>query len=190
MKLTNTLYVQNSIEWRAWLEQKHQSVKELWLIFYKTSTGIPTISYDDALDEALCFGWIDSIIQHIDEEKYARKFTPRTNINKWSEANKRRVIRLMRENRMTEAGLSKLPDLSDIDESQPVPRRKELFIPPEIEQAIRSNPQAWENYNRLPPSRRRNYLGWVLSAKRPETIDKRLKEVIDDLAQNKPLGQK
>jgi uncharacterized protein YdeI (YjbR/CyaY-like superfamily) len=190
MKLTNTLYVQNGVEWRAWLEQNHQSVRELWLIFYKAGTGIPSISYDDALDEALCFGWIDSIIQRIDDEKYARKFTPRTNTNKWSEVNKKKIARLIRENRMTEAGLRKIPDLSGFDESAPTPKRSAMVIPPEIEKAIQANPQAWENYSRLAPSQRRNYIGWVLSAKKAETVDKRLKEIIDDLAQNKPLGQK
>jgi len=188
MKLTNTLYLQTGAEWRDWLDQNYQNVKELWLIFYKANTGIPSISYDDALDEALCFGWIDSIIQRIDDEKYARKFTPRTNTNKWSEVNKRKVARLIRENRMTEAGLRKLPDLTGFDENIPAPRQNELVIPPKIEQAMRANPTAWENYNQLAPSMRRNYLGWVLSAKKAETINRRLKEVIDRLAQNKPLG--
>lgn len=190
MKLTNTLYVQNRAEWRAWLEVNHQAVKELCLIFYKAGSGITSISYDDALDEALCFGQFDSIIQRIDEEKYARKFTLRTNTNKWSDVNKRKVVRLIRENRTTEAGLSKIPDLSGFDESVPASQRKELVIPPEIEQVIRANPKAWENFNRLAPSQRRNYLGWVLSAKKAETIERRLKEVIDVLVQNKPLGMK
>jgi uncharacterized protein YdeI (YjbR/CyaY-like superfamily) len=184
------LYVQNRAEWRAWLVQNHQAVKELWLIFYKASSGIPSISYDDALDEALCFGWIDSIIQRIDEEKYARKFTPRTNTNKWSEVNKRKVARLIRENRMTEAGLRKIPDLAGMDENSPAPKRKELTIPAEVEQAIRANPKAWENFNRMPPSQRRNYLGWALSAKKAETVARRLQEVIDLLEQNRPLGMK
>ena len=190
MKLTNTLYVQNNTEWRAWLEQNHQVVKELWLIFYKTGTEKPTISYDDALDEALCFGWIDSIIQSIDDEKYARKFTPRTNTNKWSERNKQKIARLIRENRMTAAGLSKIPNLSGFDESIPAPKPKECKIPPDIEQTMRANPNAWENFNRLAPSQRRNYLDWVLNAKKAETINRRLKEVINCLAQNKPLGLK
>ena len=91
---------------------------------------------------------------------------------------------------LTAAGWSKIPDLSDFDESVPPLKSKELEIPPEIEQAMRTNPNALENFNRLAPSQRRNYLGWVLSANKAETINRRVKEVIDSLAQNKPLGLK
>jgi uncharacterized protein YdeI (YjbR/CyaY-like superfamily) len=111
MEITNSVYAKSSAEWRNWLEINHKIQNEVWLIFYKASTGIPSISYDDALDEALCFGWIDSLIQKIDEEKYARKFTLRKNTRKWSDLNKRRIEKLMQEGRMTQFGLAKIDNL-------------------------------------------------------------------------------
>src|SRR5512146_1433890 len=110
MKMNQTLVAQNRQEWRAWLEQHYQSESEVWLIFSKSHTGQACVSYDDSVEEALCFGWIDSIIQKIDEDTYARKYTPRTNTAKWSDLNKRRVAKLIREGRMTEAGLAKIAE--------------------------------------------------------------------------------
>ncbi len=187
MKLSNTFYAKDLAEWHAWLEQNHASVKETWLIFYKVHTGQPCIDYEDSVQEALCYGWIDSLIQRIDDQTYARKFTPRTNTAKWSDSNQRRVAKLIREGRMTQAGLEKLGDMPvDGAERQARP----FVIPPAIEAQIRANPAAWENFNRLAPSQRRLYIGWATSAKRAETVARRLKEVIEDLEQNKPLGMK
>ncbi len=190
MKLTNTFYAKDLAEWHAWLEEHYASLREIWLIYYKAHTGQPCVDYEDSVQEALCYGWIDSLIQRIDEQTYARKFTPRTNTAKWSESNKKRVAKLIREGRMTAAGLAKLGDLP-VDGSEP-PETKPLpfTIPPEIEQRIRENPDAWENFNKLAPSQRRLYIGWATSARRAETVERRLKEVIDDLEQNKPLGLK
>jgi len=90
MKITKTLYVTTRDEWRSWLEKNHKSEKEIWLIYYKKHTGKPRIPYDDAVEEALCFGWIDSIIKRIDEKKYAQKFSPRKQNSVWSDLNKKR----------------------------------------------------------------------------------------------------
>jgi uncharacterized protein YdeI (YjbR/CyaY-like superfamily) len=190
MKITNTLYAKSCAEWRHWLENNHQNLNEVWLIFYKEHTGKPSISYDDALDEALCYGWIDSIIQKIDEEKYARKFTVRRNIRKWSDSNKRRVERLIKESRMTQLGLEKIDDLKSFDQGPFVNKKPTLQIPPEIENEIKVNLKAWKNYQNLTASKRRNYLGWVMNAKKEETFKRRLKEVISVLEQNKPLELK
>lgn len=191
MKMNQTLVAQNRQEWRAWLEQHYQSESEVWLIFAKSHTGQPCISYDDSVEEALCFGWIDSIIQKIDEDTYARKYTPRTNTAKWSDLNKRRVAKLIREGRMTEAGLEKIAEnASTFSEEAPAPKPKELVIPPYIEQVLREHPQAWENFCRMAPSARRIYIGWISDAKRQETIDRRLQEAIGRLEQNLPLGMK
>lgn len=190
MEIKQSLVLTNPQEWRAWLAQNHASQREVWLIFYKQHTGQPSITYADALDEALCFGWIDSIIQKVDGERYARKFTPRTNTAKWSEVNLRRVAVLVKEGRMTPAGLEKLREAQPIPPEAPRVKPAPFEIPPEVEQALRSNPQAWQNFNKLPPSHRKRYLGWVLSAKRPETLQKRLQEVIDVLEKDQPLGMK
>ncbi len=190
MKLSNTFYARDLAEWRAWLEHNHDSVREVWLIYYKAHTGQPCIDYEDSLQEALCYGWIDSLIQRIDDQTYARKFTPRTNTARWSESNKKRVAALIRAGRMTPAGMAVLGDLPADGAEPPVKKREPFAVPPEIEARIRANPAAWEYFSKLPPSHKRQYIGWATSAKRPETVERRLKEVIEDLEQNKPLGQK
>src|SRR5262244_2502021 len=102
------LYVTNREKWRAWLKKHFQSETEIWLIYYKKHTGRPRISYDHAVEEALCFGWVDSIVKKIDDETFAQKFTPRRDGAKWSALNKRRMLKLIREGRMTESGLAKI----------------------------------------------------------------------------------
>lgn len=195
MKMSNTFYASTVSEWREWLQNHHAADKEVWLIFYKVHTGRPCISYDEALDEALCWGWIDSIIQKIDEDSYGRKFTPRTNTAKWSEVNQRKVARLLREGRMTEAGLSKLGDLTReglaaLESAPKTERPKMLPIPAEVEAGLKANPAAWENFQKMAPSKQRNYIGWITSAKKQETLERRIQEAIQRLEQNLPLGMK
>lgn len=189
MRMPLTFCAKNRQEWRGWLEKNYAGEKEVWLVYYKAGSGKETIPYEDSVEEALCFGWIDSLIQKIDAEKYARKFTPRTNTAKWSDTNRRRLGKVIREGRMTEAGMAKISDPEKILEVLPTSKEK-FEIPMDIEQAIQANPKAWETYNALSPSSRKKYLGWVLSAKKEETVGRRLKEVIELLEQNKPLGMK
>lgn len=106
MKLGKTLYVKNRDGWRRWLEKNHKKETEIWLIYYKKHTGKTTIPYNDAVEEALCFGWIDSIEKRVDEERYAQRFTPRKPRSQWSEMNKERVKRLIKLDKMTPAGLA------------------------------------------------------------------------------------
>ena len=102
------LYVKTSNDWKKWLTKNHNKVEELWLIFYKKGTSKPSIDYETAVEEALCFGWIDSLVKKIDEERYVRKFTPRKNNSVWSESNKKCVKRVIKEGRMTEFGMEKI----------------------------------------------------------------------------------
>jgi uncharacterized protein YdeI (YjbR/CyaY-like superfamily) len=190
MKITLSLLMTSGEEWHQWLAAHSSSEKEAWLIFYKGKDHSPCITYDVALDEALCFGWIDSIIQKIDEESYARKFTPRSNTAKWSTVNKRRVARLIREGRMTPAGLARIDDLTEFREDLTDDRPRLPELPEQVEQGLRRSALAWENFNRLPPSSRRNYVLWLSAAKRPETLEKRLIEAIEKLEKNEPLGMK
>jgi uncharacterized protein YdeI (YjbR/CyaY-like superfamily) len=190
MKISNTFYAKNTEAWHAWLEQNYQTEKEIWLIFYKAQTCQPCIDYESSVEEALCFGWVDSIIQKIDDEKYVRKYTPRINTTNWSDKNKRRVAKLIRQGRMTGAGLAKIDDLAAMMEHQPAPKPKEIIIPPQVEQILREHAQAWENFCNMAPSYRKIYIGWITSAKREETVNKRLAEAIVRLEQNLPLGMK
>jgi uncharacterized protein YdeI (YjbR/CyaY-like superfamily) len=187
-----TLYVANRQEWRAWLKSNYQSQKEIWLIYYKTHTGKPSIAYEDAVEEALCYGWIDSIIKKIDDEKYARKFTPRTNINRWSQANVRRVKKALAEGNMTEAGLAKI--LGEVLDGGGIPSPKkpgnDLKVSPYLKKALTADKIAWVNFNGLAPSHRRDYILWIDSAKKKETRARRIKEALGLLAQDKKLGLK
>jgi len=114
--MTEELYVTNRDDWRAWLKENHSTQKEVWLIYYRKHSGKPSIPYDDSVEEALCFGWVDSIIKKIDSEKFARKFTPRKGKSRWSESNKKRVAKMIREGKMTEVGLARIREAKDCGE--------------------------------------------------------------------------
>ncbi len=192
MEISKTLYVSNRLDWRAWLEANYASEKEVWLVYYKKHVDQPSIPYEHSVEEALCFGWIDSLIKKVDGERYARKFTPRRDGSNWSELNKRRVRKLVAEGRMTQVGLAKvdfpLTEAGDTDQSALA--RPEYVLSEDFEQEIKANQKAWENFQRLPPSHRRNYIGWVMSAKKEETRWRRFAEVLTVLEQGTPLGLK
>jgi len=106
MKIGKTLYVTNRADWRKWLKKNHKKEPEIWLIYFRKSTGKPRIEYSDAVEEALCYGWIDSIEKRIDEERLAQRFTPRRPNSNWSESNKERMKKLIKNGKMTPAGLA------------------------------------------------------------------------------------
>jgi uncharacterized protein YdeI (YjbR/CyaY-like superfamily) len=191
MNISKTLYVTNRDDWRTWLTKNHKTEKEIWLIYYKKHTGIPRISYDEAVEEALCLGWIDSLIQKIDEEKYAQKFTPRTNNNKWSESNINRMKKLIKEGRMTKAGLIKI-DKSELKKKNTKSKliRKEVILPKFLKNILSTNKKALENFEKLAPSYKRLYIGWIIDAKKEDTQLKRLTEAMGLLEKNKKLGMK
>ncbi len=189
MKMKATLDVTSRKKWKAWLEAHHSSATEVWLIIHKKRTGKPSMEYEDAVQEALCYGWIDSLIQRIDDDAYARKFTPRKPGSKWSKPNRDRVASLLKEGRMTRAGLATLEFLhADRPRLQPVvvdDAATRWFA-----NSLRTHSKAFRNYENLAPSYRRLYLRWVMDAKKEETRDRRLREAIALLEQNKRLGQK
>jgi uncharacterized protein YdeI (YjbR/CyaY-like superfamily) len=185
-KSFETVEVRNRPAWREWLEEHHDAVSEIWLVFYKRHTGITTLSYDDAVEEAICFGWIDSLIRKLDEDRYARKFTPRKIDSKWSTINRRRYEEMKSRELLTEAGLARPPTSRSGDAK----RLPATDVPAYIAECLKTEPQAWENFQQLAPSYRRNYIGWIDSAKRPETREKRLQEALELLAAGKKLGLK
>lgn len=158
----------------------------MWLIFHKRHTGQPSIAYEDAVDEALCVGWIDSLIKRLDDARYARKFTPRKPGSRWSTANRKRHARLRASGRLTPAGLK----LTPTDQSGDAPRPSVARIPQYIQQALKSHPAARNYFESLAPSYRRMYIGWIDSAKQQETKMRRLREAIGLLAAGKKLGLK
>ena len=116
MSAREELYVTGREEWREWLRRNHASKREIWLVYYKRHTGRPRIPHDDAVEEALCFGWIDSIVRRIDDARFAQKFTPRMGKSRWSEANKKQAIRMVKMGRMTEAGLRRIREANESGE--------------------------------------------------------------------------
>jgi uncharacterized protein YdeI (YjbR/CyaY-like superfamily) len=184
ISVSETVDVPTAEEWRAWLSKHHLGKKEVWVVFHKKDSGVPSISYDGALDEALAYGWIDSVIRKIDGQRYARKFTPRRPGSIWSRYNVERVERLRSEGRMTEWGENafrkKTGEVSLLEkvnaEGAPVPR--------DFLAALRKDRVAWSNFKRMAPSHRKRYLVWLAGAKRPETRKKRIAEAVLLVRQN------
>ncbi len=173
--------------WREWLDANGQSVREVWLVFHKKHTGRQSVTYEASVEEALCVGWIDSLVKRLDDERYARKFTPRKDTGKWSESNRKRMQRLVASGRMTEAGLAKF---APIVQSNTGASNKTLKVPGFLKEALAKDQRAQEFFDHLAPSYRRNIIAWIGSAKRVETREKRLKETLGLLREGKKLGMK
>jgi uncharacterized protein YdeI (YjbR/CyaY-like superfamily) len=180
------LYAPNAAAWRRWLIRHHNSSSEIWLEFPKKHTGKPCASYEDALDEALCYGWIDSIVKRLDDNTYLRKFTPRTNAAKWSPKNLNRMRELIAQERVTAPGLAVLGVPL---ERAPVASAAKPAAPPGfpefVREAIEKNPKAAAFWATLAPSYRRRYLGWITAAKKEESRRARLARVIGFLEENR-----
>jgi len=173
-------------EWRTWLAEHHASESEVWLVFYKRDTGRARISYEDAIDEALCFGWVDSLVKRLDDARYARKFTPRKPDSKWSTVNRNRYAQLKAGERLMPAGLNRAPT----EQSGDAPRPSLAKVPQYIQEALGSHPAAGRYFQSLAPSYRRTYIAWIDSAKQQATKMRRLDEAIRLLAAGKKLGLK
>ena len=177
-----TLYVKNRVEWRSWLRKNANGSDEVWLLYYKKESGKPRIAYDDAVEEALCFGWIDSTVRRIDEARYAQRFTPRKPQSRWSPSNIQRAKKLIAEGKMTPAGLQAFsPRVRR--ETPPMPTR----LPKDLARQFRMQSEAWEHFQHFPPGYRRITIGWVASAKKEETRLKRLHQLIESSARNKRI---
>ncbi|MFQ5650337.1 MAG: YdeI family protein [bacterium] len=153
-------------EWRAWLSANHDKVAEVWLIFYKKETGKTSVEYGASVEEALCFGWVDSIIKNLDETKYARKFTPRRPHSKWSPSNIKRVEKLIEEGLMTGHGMQKVEAAKrDGNWDHPVQKPELTFeIPPEFSQALNRNKAAKENFDKLATTYQKQYIESITCA--------------------------
>jgi uncharacterized protein YdeI (YjbR/CyaY-like superfamily) len=179
----------NRDEWRSWLDSNHLIEKHVWLIYFKKHSLKNSVAQPDAVEEALCYGWIDSIVRRIDEEKYMQKFTPRNEKSIWSDINKKRVALLIKNSKMTKAGMkkvraakkngywNKLNDNSDIKN-----------IPVELEIALSKNERAHSNFNQLAASHKKHYIYWIATAKKEETRIRRTLKAIQLLERNEKLG--
>lgn len=173
------LYVTSRTEWRKWLEKNHSIAEDVWLIYYKKPSGKPRIPYADAVEEALCFGWIDGKIKRIDADYYIQRFTPRRSGSRWSKYNVERVQKLIKEGRMEPAGLDAFrealerPELIYDNRTDGDPE-----IPDDLMIALRKNNEAFSNFMNFPQSTRRIYIEWLKSAKKAETRPRRIEKII------------
>ena len=188
-----TLRVETRDAWRAWLAVHHASESEIWLVFHKAHTGQANVAYDETVEEALCFGWIDSLIKRLDDNRYARKFTPRRSASVWSETNKKRVEKVMAEGLMTDAGMvfvSEAKASGEWDRIQARPSMPTDELPIEFREALKTRPIALEALHALAPTYQKQYILWIATAKRTETRQQRANEAIEKLERGERLGLK
>jgi uncharacterized protein YdeI (YjbR/CyaY-like superfamily) len=177
-----TVFAKDRAEWRRWLAKNFARTEEIWLVFHKKASGKQTVSYEHAVEEALCFGWIDGMKKKLDEECYAFRFTPRKPKSSWSKSNLQRVERLIADGKMMPPGLEAYTS-GYVREVPPMPTE----MPKDLEERFRKQRAAWANYEKFPPGYRRMTAGWVASAKREETRIKRLEKLIEFSARNERL---
>ncbi len=175
----NLLDVSSRREWRQWLRKNHRSASEIWLVYYRKGSGRERIAYNDAVEEALCFGWIDSNVRGIDEQRYAQRFSPRKPNTPYSPANQERLRKLIAAGKVSKSVLATLPAMKE-------PR---LVVAKDILEAIKSDKEAWANYRKLSPGYKRIRIGFIEGARnRPAEFQKRLKYFIKMTAQGKQFG--
>ena len=184
-----TFRAKSVADWRGWLAEHHDFESEVWLIFHKVHSGVASIDYKDALDEALCFGWVDSLVKRLDDRRYARKFTPRRSDSRWSATNRKRYSALKASGRLKPAGLNRAPTDRRYG-PRPLRLKMPSKLPPYIQTALANHPRALRHFEALGPSQRRRYFAWIESAKHEETKARRLKEAIRLLTAGKILGLK
>lgn len=177
--------------WRTWLEKNHAARDEVWLVFYKRHAGKPTLSYNDAVEEALCFGWIDGVKRSLDAERYTHRFSPRRPGSRWSALNRKRAERMIEAGHMTEAGLALVRDAKRTGKwtGSPAPS-VDLSMPSELAQRLRRNRKAAAFFDSLAPSYQQQFIGWINVAKRPETKQRRLEETMELLSRGEKLGMR
>ncbi len=185
MKLGKTLYVADGAAWRAWLSKHHAKEPEIWLIYYKKASGKQRIPYNDAVDGALCFGWIDSIVKSIDSLSFAQRFSPRRRTSILSQLNKERVRKLIASKKMTAAGLKAIAHAYNGKADH-----KKAHVSKEVLAALKKNPAAWENFQKLPESYKRIRLAYI--GHQGERDRRAFRKVLDYFvkmtAQNKRFG--
>ena len=187
--MSNTLYVTTRQQWCKWLEENHTTQNEIWLIYYKKHTGKPRIPYEDAVEEAICFGWIDSLIKKIDDEKYMQKYTPRNDNSIWSEINRKRAEKMIAEGKMTPFGLKKIDAAKKNGQwKKACSSTRKIEMLSELERALKVNDTAWLNFNNFADSYKNMYIGWVSAAKRETTRQRRIKEVVRRSERNQKPG--
>lgn len=189
----NAVHLTTRAAWHRWLNANHSRPQGVWLVSYRTRTGKPRLSYTDAVEEALCFGWIDSTANTLDDERGMQWFAPRKPGTGWSKINKARIERLLAAGRMQPAGLARLERAKADGSWNLFDDVEELRVPPDLRRALQSHPPAARHFDAFPPSARKMILGWIHLAKKPETraarIDKAARLAQQNVRANGPAAR-
>jgi len=184
-----TFFAADRRAWRAWLAAHHALKKEIWLVLFKKHVNKECIDYEAAVEEALCFGWIDGKTKRVDDERHMFRFTPRNPKSIWSESNKRRARKLIKEGRMTDAGLALIKAAKKSGQWQKAYERENMeVVPLDLEAALARSEKARENFHQFAPSYRKLYIAWIIDAKREETRRQRIQKVVRRARENKKPG--
>jgi uncharacterized protein YdeI (YjbR/CyaY-like superfamily) len=188
-ELASAKLFKNKVEWRDWLEKNHITKDGIWLIHYKKKSKKQSVSHPDAVEEALCFGWIDSKLKRIDEERYILRYTPRKGKSVWSKINKDAAEKMIEHGKMTNAGFEKIKiaKKQGLWDSAYTNLKKDR-LPSDLKNALFENKIAWKNFNNFANSYRNSYIGWIKASKTEETRKRRIKEVLKRSIENKKPG--
>ena len=183
------VYAANRAEWRSWLEGNHSTADRIYLIYFKVGAGKPTVSYDEAVEEALCFGWIDSKVNSMDDERYKQIFTPRKPGSPWSKSNKDRIARMIKQGRMTTAGSALITKAKADGSWSAFDGAESLTEPSELREALDAEPGAREGYEAYTISTRKAIIYWITSAKRDDTKARRIDKTVSSAIAGEPPVQ-
>ena len=185
------IYQRDAKSWRKWLGAHYDKSQGIWLIYYKKHSGKPRVPYNEAVEEALCFGWIDSTVKRVDEDRYMQKFTPRKARSNWSEHNKKRVEKMIRLGKMNEAGMNAVNIAKKNGKwDEAIESQINYELSTDLLELLRQNTQAFAVYSKLAPSHKKQYNNWIMSAKKPDTRLKRCREMIRLLESGNKMGLK
>lgn len=179
MNNEDELYFKNATEWREWLEVNHASCSGIFLVFYKVESAEESMRWEEAVKVALCYGWIDSVVKKIDNQKRKQKYTPRKDKSVWSKVNKSHLEQLEKENLIHPSGYAKIEMAKKNGSWESLDAVEALEIPADLQTAFDANTLAFENYNSFSPSYRKNYLHWLNQAKREQTRQNRIVAIVD-----------
>jgi len=186
LEISKTFYTADRKKWRSWLKKNHKKEKDIWLVYYKTSSGKPRIAYNDSVEEALCYGWIDSTVKKIDDERFAQRFSPRNPASNLSESNKERIRKLVKQKKMTSAGLKAVARVFDLSKDN----SEAFIISSDILNILKSNTDVWKNFQKFPKWYKRIRIAFIESRRNrgEEVYQKSLNHFIKMTAQNKRYG--
>jgi uncharacterized protein YdeI (YjbR/CyaY-like superfamily) len=188
MEIGEKLYVTNRDDWRKWLESNYDKAPEIWMVYYNKKSGKPRIPYDEAVEEALCFGWIDSIVKKIDDDCAAQRFSPRRKKSVLSQLNKVRVRKMIEQGKMTDAGLLSISEHVGVKEGK-LFEHKPFKMPPDILKMLKSDDVTWKNFSNFPDDYKQVRIAYIDNARsRQEEFAKRLNHFLKMTKQNKLIG--